>query len=295
MVVVNPYNKINLIRKTCMNPEYSVITSPDACVAVFDSGLGGLSILREIRRELPCEPLFYFADNAHIPYGPRPLDEVCQFAVAIADQLLLLPAKVIVVACNTASAAALHTLRETFPDRLFVGMEPAVKPAVQESRSGKVGVLATQATFQGKLFESVVERFAKDVEVIRQPCPGLAEFIETHPPDHPVLESLLQRFIHPLLQCGVDTLVLACTHYPLVKEAIAAVAGPGVAVIDPSPAIARRTRQVLDESGLLASSGPGSLSINVSGETELFSQAASIHLGMEVRAVPAPFRWIPGE
>lgn len=272
-----------------------IIPNPnlEAYISIFDSGLGGLSIAREILRELPGERLFYFADNAHMPYGPRPLEEVRRFAVAIADQLLSLPSKMVVVACNTVSAAALRELRKTYPDVPFVGMEPAVKPAARASHSGKVGVLATQATFQGELFESVVERFAKDVEVFRQPCAGLAEFIEMHPPDHPALEAMLRRYIDPLVEQGVDTIVLGCTHYPLVKDAIARVAGPGVAIVDPSPAIAKRTRQVLEEAGLLSTAEQGSLGINVTGETELFSQSASNHLGRQVRAVPAPFRWIP--
>lgn len=276
-----------------MNVEFIRGAAPESCISVFDSGLGGLSVLREIRRELPGEKLFYFADNAHLPYGPRPLDEVRRFTVAIADRLLRLPSKAMVVACNTASAAALHELRETFPGAHFIGMEPAVKPAVRASRAGKVGVLATQATFQGELFESVVKRFARDATIFRQPCLGLAEFIEMHPPDHPALDSLLRRFIDPLVADGVDTLVLACTHYSLVKGAIARIAGEGVTIIDPSRAIAKRTRQVLDEAGLLSAEGTGGLSLNASGELEAFSRAATRHLGMEVRATAAPFQWIP--
>lgn len=276
-----------------MNVEMIFQPNPNSAIAIYDSGLGGLSIVREVLRELPDENLFYFADNIHMPYGPRPLEEVRSFAVTIAERLLMLPAKTVVVACNTASAAALRTLREVFPDVPFVGMEPAVKPAARESRSGKVGVLATLATFQGQLFESVVERFARDVEVIRQPCPGLAEFIESHPPDHPGLEPLLEKFIRPLVDGGVDTLVLGCTHYPLAKDAIARVAGEGVHIVDPSPAIARRTRQVLGEAGLLRSGTGGSLTITVSGEREKFSQSASIHLGREVRAEQSPFCWLP--
>ncbi|MCD8139164.1 MAG: glutamate racemase [Planctomycetaceae bacterium] len=276
-----------------MNIEIIHTPNPDARISVYDSGLGGLSILRELEQELPGERLYYFADNAHLPYGPRPLDEVRRFAIAIADQLLRLPSKAVVVACNTASAAALKPLRQTFPDIPFIGMEPAVKPAARDSRSGKVGVLATQATFQGELFESVMERFAHDVEVVRMPCPGLAEFIEMHPPDHPAMEPMVAKYVTPLVERGVDTLVLACTHYPLIKDVIAQVAGDGVAIVDPSPAIARRTRQVLEEGGLLASGGAGETTINVSGEAERFSRSASVHLGREVRAVSAPFLWVP--
>lgn len=262
-------------------------------IGIFDSGLGGLSILREIAALLPRERVFYFGDNLHLPYGPRPLEEVRRYATAIAGRLIQLPAKVVVVACNTASAAALKHMRRVYPDTLFVGMEPAVKPAAAESRTGKVGVLATQATFQGELFESVVERFAGDVEVIRQPCPGLAEFIENHQPDHPVLTAMLEKFVHPLVSRGVDNIVLACTHYALVKDAIREVAGPGVSIVDPSPAIARRTEQVLREGNLLNDEGEGSVGFYVSGETKNFSACASMILGKEIKAEKSSFRWIP--
>ena len=264
-----------------------------AQIGIFDSGLGGLSILREIASLMPRERLFYFADNLHIPYGPRPLDEVRRYATSIAGRLIQLPAKMIVVACNTASAAALKHLRKVYPDTPFVGMEPAVKPAAAGSRTKRVGVLATQATFQGELFESVVERFAGDVEIVRQPCPGLAEFIENHQPDHPVLGSLLDRFVTPLVEKGVDTIVLACTHYPLVKDAIRKIAGPDVTIVDPSPAIARRTEQVLREAGLLAEEGEGGARFYVSGEAECFSKSASMLLGRDVVAEHSSFSWVP--
>lgn len=266
---------------------------PSDWIGVFDSGLGGVSILREIVRELPRERIFYFADNLHLPYGPRPLEEVRHFAIAIAGGMMRLPAKAVVVACNTASAAALKHLRAAYPDTPFVGMEPAVKPAAAESRTRKVGVLATQATFQGELFESVVARFAHDALVLRQPCPGLAEFIESHPFDHPALDAMLEKFIRPLLAQGIDALVLGCTHYALVKPAILKIVGDGVRVVDPSAAIARRLRSVLAAADLLAADGEGELVFNVSGEPEAFSNAASLYLGREVRAEKRPFWWIP--
>lgn len=265
----------------------------ESCIGVFDSGMGGLSIVREILAELPRENVFYFADNLHLPYGPRPLDEVLHFSVNIADALLRMPCKLVVVACNTASAAALRPLRALYPDRTFVGMEPAVKPAAKGSRSGKVAVLATQATFQGALFESVVERFAHDVDVICQPCPGLAEFIEHHEPDHPAMPAMLDKFVRPVVQRGADQIVLGCTHYALVGETIAQLAGPDVAVVDPSPAIAKRVRQVLSASNLLRDHGDGGVQINVSGENTAFSRSASVYLKRELQATQEPFRWIP--
>ena len=260
---------------------------PEWGVGVFDSGLGGLSIVREIVRELPDERIVYYADTRHMPFGPRPLAEVREIAFGIVERLLAAPVKAVVVACNTASAAALKALRLAFAGVIFVGMEPAVKPAAAETRSGKVGVLATQAAFQGELFESVVARFAAGVEVIRQPCPGLAEFIESHPPDHPALRPRLEKFILPLVERGVDEIVLACTHYPLAMETIKDICGPGVRVVDPSPAIARRLRQVLAERRLLASSGGGGLESMASGDPAAFSRQASLILGREISASPA--------
>lgn len=261
---------------------------PEWAVGVFDSGLGGLSVVREIVRELPGERIAYYADTRHMPFGPRPLAEVREIAFAIAERLLAVPSKAVVVACNTASAAALKPLRAAFPGVIFVGMEPAVKPAAIATRSGKVGVLATQAAFQGELFESVVARFAAEVEVVRRPCPGLAEFIENHPPDHPALRPMLEKFILPLVELGVDELVLACTHYPLAKETIKSVCGPDVRVVDPSPAIARRLRQVLADRRLLAPAGAaGSVEFLVTGDPTAFSRQASLFMGGEVRVCSA--------
>jgi len=269
----------------------------NAAIGVFDSGLGGLSVLREMERLLPDESFVYFADNAHIPYGPRPLDQVRRFSHAIAGNLIAHPCKLVTVACNTASAASLASLRESFPDIPFVGMEPAVKPAAAETRSGRIGVLATHATFQGKLFESVVERFAHGTEVVCHACPGLAEFIETHSPDDPALQPILREIIAPLLERGVDTLVLACTHYPLIKEAIAAAAGPAVRVVDPSPAIARRVEQVLRERDALTGvrGGGGKTRFFASGDADAFSRRASDMVNRPVEAVPAEFSTrVPG-
>jgi glutamate racemase len=221
-------------------------------IGMMDSGLGGLSILREIRRQLPAEDVVFLADQAHVPYGPRPLDQVREFSVEITRLLLEMGAKVIVVACNTASAAALRHLRQAFPETPFVGMEPAVKPAAEASRTRTVGVLATPTTFQGELFASVVERFAGGVRVIPQTLPGLVERIEAGDLDGPLTRAILQQGIGPLLAQGIDTLVLACTHYPFVIPQIATTAGPGIRVIDPSPAIARQTQRILAERDLAA-------------------------------------------
>ena len=149
-----------------------------APIGIFDSGVGGLSVLRAVRQALPQEALIYLADQAHVPYGPRPVEQVRTFAEGITRYLLSQGAKLIVVACNTASAAALHSLRQAFPELPFVGMEPAVKPAAEHTQTGVVGVLATPATFQGALYASVIERFASGVTVLQDTCPGLVMEIE---------------------------------------------------------------------------------------------------------------------
>ncbi len=225
---------------------------PPAAIGIFDSGVGGLSVLREIRRQIPGQPVIYFGDQAHVPYGPRSLEQVRAFSAAAARFLLGLGARLIVVACNTASAAALHELRTTFPGAPFVGMEPAVKPASEQTLSGVVGVLATPATFQGELYASVVERFAQNVTLLTDTCPGLVEEIEAGRTDGQRARQILTQAIRPMLARGVDAIVLGCTHYPFAIPLIQEIAGPGVRVIDPAPAVARQTARVLEGLGLLA-------------------------------------------
>lgn len=215
-------------------------------IGIFDSGVGGLSVWREIAAQLPGESIIYFADQAHVPYGPRSLDEIRAFSEAITRFLLEQDCRVIVVACNTASAAALKSLRAKFPDVPFVGMEPAVKPAAQTTRTGRVGVMATPATFQGELFASVVERFANGVQLINQVCPGLVEQVEAGRLDTPDTDALLREYLAPMLDAGVDTIVMGCTHYPFLMPTIQRLAGPGVTVIDPAPAIARQVARQMD-------------------------------------------------
>ena len=239
-----------------------------APIGIFDSGLGGLTVVSAIRQALPSERLLYFGDTAHIPYGDRSLREVRAFSAAIVRALMARGCKMIVIACNTASAAALKELRDAYPRFPFIGMEPAVKPAAERSRSNVVGVIATRATFQGELFASVVERFAKGVKVIEQPCPGLVQAIEAGDLDTATTERMLRDWLEPMLAQGMDQLVLACTHYPLVRPLIERICGPGVEIIDPAPAVARRVRHVLDELGLLANTGTGGFQLWTSKVTE---------------------------
>jgi len=258
-----------------------------APVGIFDSGVGGLSVLRAIRALIPQQPLIYLADQAHVPYGPRPLDEVRTFAEGITRFLLGLGARLIVVACNTASAAALHYLRTTFPEVPFVGMEPAVKPAAEQTQTGRVGVLATPATFQGALYASVVERFAAHVRLYQDTCPGLVEAIEAGALDAPATRRILERALQPMLAEGIDTVVLGCTHYPFVIPLIQEVAGPSVRVIDPAPAVARQTLRLLERHALLApSGGRGGVRYMTSGEPMRLQEQVRALLG-ESAAVEA--------
>ena len=246
-------------------------------IGIFDSGVGGLSVLREIRAQLPQADLLYFGDNLHIPYGLRSLAEVRGFSEAITRFLLDHGAHVIVVACNTASAAALKYLRAMFPEAPFVGMEPAVKPAAEQTQTGVVGVLATPATFQGELFNSVVERFAREVTVLREVCPGLVEQIEVGELDSPQTEALLRGWVEPMLAQNIDVLVLGCTHYPFVIPLLKKICGPGVRVIDPAPAVARQTARVLEAfpqtAGEQVSKGAGGIVYYTSGELQAFQHA----------------------
>lgn len=221
-------------------------------IGVFDSGVGGLSVLREIHKLLPAQPVIYIGDQAHVPYGARSLEEVRQFSRSVADFLLKQGAGLIVVACNTASAAALHSLREELPQIPFVGMEPAVKPAAEQTRTGVVGVLATVATFQGALYASVVERFANGVTVLQDQCPGLVSQIEKGNLDGAETRVILEKALNPMLEKGIDTVVMGCTHYPFVIPLIQQITGHEVRVIDPAPAVARQTRRMLEAHNMLA-------------------------------------------
>jgi glutamate racemase len=225
-------------------------------IGIFDSGIGGLSVLKSFQAINPGFPVIYFADQAHVPYGPRTIEEIKDFSFAISEFLIDLGANIIVVACNTASAAALHPLRNKFPEIQFVGMEPAVKPAAENSHSGVVGVLATPATFQGKLYVSVVERFAKGVIIYQNTCPGLVQEIEAGKFAGADTQSILENALIPMLRDGIDTVVLGCTHYSFVIPTIQAITNDKVRVIDPAPAVARQTLKIalnlMQQSPLLA-------------------------------------------
>ncbi|PWH18054.1 MAG: glutamate racemase [Anaerolineae bacterium] len=265
----------------------------DGAIGIFDSGVGGLSVLREVRAQLPNEALMYFADQAHVPYGPRPLEEVRAFSEEITRFLLEQGAKLVVVACNTASAAALHYLRGKFPHVPFVGMEPAVKPAAEQTKSGVVGVLATPATFQGALYASVVERFAQGVTVLQDTCPGLVGQIERGALEAAETRAILEKALYPMLERGIDTVVLGCTHYPFVIPLIRQIVGETARVIDPAPAVARQVKRVLEAvEATRLSSESVPIRYYTSGAPASFDAVLSV-LGME-RGPVRGVRWQAG-
>ncbi|WIX03760.1 glutamate racemase [Pseudomonas sp. AR5] len=222
-----------------------------APVGVFDSGVGGLSVLREIRQRLPLEALLYVADSAHVPYGEKTPDFIRQRCRAIARFLLDRGAKALVLACNTATAAGVAELRELYPEVPIVGMEPAVKPAARATRSGVVGVLATTGTLKSARFAALLDRFASDVRVITQPCPGLVERIEAGDLQGPGTRALLAGWVEPLLAQGCDTLILGCTHYPFIRPLLSELVPQDVQLVDTGAAVARRLEQLLASSSLL--------------------------------------------
>lgn len=263
-------------------------------IGVFDSGVGGLSILREIRTLLPAEHLVYVADTAHLPYGTKPPEFVEARALSISEFLVQRGARAIVVACNTATAAAVAALRARFPLPI-VGVEPALKPATRATRSGVIGVLATPGTLGSGKFARLVEAHAGDVEVLLQPCPGWVEQVECGDLDGLRTRELVAREVEPLLAAGADTLVLGCTHFPFLRPAVQSAAGPGTQVLDTGAAVARELYRRLAEMNT-----PGALAAPVaeareemwtSGIPETTAALIGRLWGRElpVRALPAAF------
>ncbi len=244
-------------------------SSQNSPIGIFDSGVGGLSVLRAISAQLPHENLLYFADQARVPYGSRSLEEVRHFSEEITHFLLAKNAKIIVIACNTASAAALSWLREIFPKVPFVGMEPALKPAAEGTHSGVVGVLATPATFQGKLYTSLVARFASNLTVLQDTCSGLVEEIERGALDGKKTRQILDDALRDMLGFGLDTLVLGCTHYPFVMPLIEQICGDSVQVIDPAPAVARQVEyRLVSKNAQSTRAAKGKIQVYTSGDAE---------------------------
>lgn len=244
--------------------------APSAPIGIFDSGIGGITVANAIVGLLPGETLCYFGDTAHVPYGGKSADTITRYSLDITAFLLDQGCKAIVVACNTASAAALPTLRHTWPAVPIIGMEPAVKPAATATRSGVVGVLATRGTFSSERYASLMERYAHGVVILENPCVGLVELIEAGLVDDPATESFLQQILTPMIEQGADTFVLGCTHYPLVRPLIERIVPPGAAIIDPAPAVARQLQRRLQQLDLLNDQRSGTHQMYVSGDLQSF-------------------------
>lgn len=246
-------------------------------IGVFDSGLGGLSVLREMRTMLPAEDVLYYADNAYCPYGVRSREEIQDRSERISRLLSDEGAKAIVVACNTASAMSIEHLRAAFPDVPFVGLEPAVKPAVKLTRSGKVGVLATPRTVAGERLRWLIETHANGIEVRTVAATGLVELVEAGTLSGPKVVEALRPLLDPMLEAEVDVVVLGCTHYPFLRAEIEAYVGERIPVIDSGVAIAKRTREVLRQQGLLgARAGVGSLRMMTSAQANTVDRVARL-------------------
>jgi glutamate racemase len=237
-------------------------------IGIFDSGVGGLTILNKIHLELPNENIIYIADSAHLPYGTKQAGYVVDRSVKITEFLLNQGAKAIVVACNTATAAAVSTLRalHTIP---IIGIEPGLKPAIESTQTGVVGVLATNGTLGSAKFADLVDRFAGNIEVIIQPCPGFVSLVEEDKLSGDEAFALVESYIEPLKKRFLDTLVLGCTHFPFLTPIIQDVAGPDVRIIDTSRAIAQQLRHRLQEENLTTkSTEAGNISFWTSGEVD---------------------------
>ncbi|WP_233584918.1 glutamate racemase [Aquabacterium soli] len=267
-------------------------TGRGACIGVFDSGLGGLSVLRAIRAHLPQADLLYVADSGHAPYGEKSDEFIGARSEHISRFLMSQGAELIVVACNTATAAAVHHLRQRWPDMPVVGVEPGVKPAVAQSRTQRIGVLATPFTLQSQKFQTLLTRHGGAAHIVLQPCPGLAREIEQGQLDSPGLRALVASFSQPLIDADVDTAVLGCTHYPFVAPLFKQALGDGVHIIDTAEAVARQTARLVQD---LPSSHPvhegasdGATRLWSSGNPALLTQVAHAWLSLKTQAGALP-------
>ena len=229
-----------------------------AYIAVFDSGVGGISVLKELVKLMPEENYLYFGDSANAPYGTRPTEHVRKLTLEAARQLVQRGIKALVVACNTATSAAIEILRQTYPDLIIVGIEPALKPAADQFPQGNIGVMATQVTLREEKFAHQLERFP-NAAVSLIPAPGLVELVEAGGAKTPASEQLLTPILSPY-RGKLDALVLGCTHYPFVKETVAKILGPDTLLLDGGAGTARQTKRCLENAGLLWE-GPGSIQI----------------------------------
>src|SRR5258706_1006285 len=240
---------------------------------MLDSGVGGLAVLREVRQLLPNESVIYVGDQGHLPYGQRSRDEIRLFTSSIVRFLIDQNCKLIVIPCNTANAAALHYVRELYPQIPIVGMEPAIKPAAEHTKTGVVGVIMTKATYQSELFASVVDRFANGIKVETQVCPDLVLLVERGALDTPEAHAIIAGYLEPLQAAGIDELVIGCTHFPFLDKQLRAQLGPGVEIVDPGPAVARQVSRVLERQQLAnLSDAPATVRYVTTGDAAHFRE-----------------------
>ena len=257
-------------------------------IGVFDSGVGGLSVLQHIRQTLPHERLIYVADSGHVPYGDKSTAYIEERSLAITRFLISRGAEAIVIACNTATAAAAHTLRARFNKMPILAMEPAVKPAVAATKSGVVGVLATVGTLESARFAALLEKYAGSVRIETQGCPGLVEQVELGELDSARTRGLIERYTVPLLKRGADTLILGCTHYPFLAPLIREVAGDGVTLVDTGAAVARHLQSRVNKELPHRDISEASEEFFTSGETAQASLIMSMLWGKAVTVQQLP-------
>ena len=252
------------------------------CIAVFDSGVGGVSVLRQLRKLMPQENYVYFGDSANAPYGSRSTEEVRQLTLAAAKKLITeYPVKALVIACNTATAAAIKVLRETYPDLIVVGIEPALKLAADHFPGGNLGVLATEVTLREEKFDKLRSRFAEQCTVYKIPAPGVARLIEAGKNDSPEMIALLKELLNPYVG-KLDALVLGCTHYPFVARNIASILGPETQLLHGGKGTARETKRRLEEADLL-NEGEGSITIiNSSSDPKMLKLSHALLTGGKI-------------
>ena len=260
-------------------------------IGVYDSGVGGLSVLRAIRGLLPQEDLLYVADSAHVPYGEKTPEYVQQRALAIADYYVSRQAKAMVVACNTATTAAIALLRARHPDLIIIGVEPAIKPAAHLTRSGVIGVFATTGTLASAKFAALVQREAPEIRILLRPCPEWVLLVEQGEISGPAVARAVAGPVQELLDQGADALVLGCTHFPFLSDAIAAAAGAPVPQLETGGPVARRLRHQLQERGLLNTDGVGTIALQTTGDAATLARLGAQLLGLPNEATQTPTRW----